>query len=212
MTLNTVYEVKLEKGFGCCLVCINKYPGYQIGESLAVQPLDYYSQDPCTLSKDDIEQLEYLGAPTLSFQKPPTRGPDKWRKLHHFVKPRSFELPICIADFTQRARFTSDWNGINWEVIFNMDTDEKEKHRFCEVAHLPEWNIGNSKYVTTNFTMLWMHLKGDDIKNHYNTEVDYTSEQYLYRKVTNIRLYKDVPIEYRNKVWPRGCEPCNDVR
>jgi hypothetical protein len=205
--LKTIYEIKLEKNFGYCLVCVRSYEGSHIGASLAIAPLDFFSIEPSTLKSEALEQLDELAAPTLSFQKPPTRGAGKWRKLHQFVDDGVDELPVCFDDVTQKSNFISDWNEIDWKVIYNMDTTQKKSCRFCEIAHLPEWSIGNSKYILTNFTMLWMYIKGEDINVHYDTSVNWTNEQYLYKKVQNIRLYSEVPREYRNKVWEEGCNP-----
>jgi len=205
--LSAIYEVKLDKDFGYCLVSVLDYAGHQMGASLAVQPLEHFSKEPSKFSKEELEQLDAISAPILSLVKPPSRGNDKWRKLHSFEDGREYELPICIYDATQRARYIFDWNEFEWEAIFRMNTMYAEYHKFCEVAHLTGWTIGNQMYIKVNLTMLWMHIKGEDIKLHYKTDARNSSEQFLYKKVKNIRLYKDVPKEYRNKIWTGGCAP-----
>jgi hypothetical protein len=198
--LNSLYEVALEKKFGYALVSVVSYPGYGIGNLHAIRPLDYYSPQPFSIQNEQLQYIDQVAAPILSLAKPPSRGPNKWKLLSKFDDGKEFELPICICDFTTQCRTMLDWNLIEWDVIFNLERERVNYHKYWQVAHLPQWGMGTPNFVLMHLTMLWMRLTGKDIREYFNTEEENTSEQFLYKLVTNQKLYSELAVEDRNRI------------
>lgn len=204
--LNTFFEVKLEKDFGYCLVSVLSYSGYGMGDLHAIQPMNLFSKQPLAVTNEEIAALDQVAAPILCLSKPPIRGSNKWKTLGQLEDGKEMELPICIDDATRRFRVVSDWNKIEWEVIYNLERERINYHKFCQVAHLSDWGMATVAHVLKNLTMLWMRLEREDIRLHYDTEAENTSEQFLYKRVMNMRLYSEIAKEDRNRVLEASCD------
>lgn len=203
--LHSFFEVKLDKGFGYCLVSVLSYSGYGMGDLHAVWPMNIFSKESLAISKEEIVTAEQLTATILCLSKPPVRGPNKWKFLHQIEDGKEMELPICIDDTTRRCRQVSDWNQIEWEIVYNLERNKSDYYKFCQVAHLSDWGMSTLSHVLKNLTMLWMRLEKEDIRLHYDTEAENTSEQFLYKRVMNMRLYSEITKEDRNRVLDVYC-------
>src|SRR5690606_37438961 len=124
-------------------VSVLSFSGYGMGGLHAVKPLDWISKYPIELEKKELEIIDEVAAPVLCLSKPPIRGPLKWRCMHEFEDGQSLVLPLCMNDPTQAARVTMDWNLIDWEAIHGLQRDKINCHEFGQVAHLPNWTMGN---------------------------------------------------------------------